>query len=521
MPHHFECEIKLVPPTPADLLRVPDLARRLGARVGNRRLERCTDYYLETEDFWFYRAGLGLRLRVDADGRGRLALKSAGPAEEVVHRRIEIEENLRDAPRALRSRRVPGRRIAYWVGAVAGPLRVRPVLVLEQTRLAFDVRLPARASAVVSCDAVRVPSRSGALRLREVEIERTGGAMEAVERFARRMQRRTRWTFEPRSKLQRAAELAGLRVPTLDDPKARPVGADDRWIDAAWKTFARQIRRFLWHEPGVRAGLEPVALHDMRVAARRFRAALSVFRRCLPPAAAAALQRDLQTTARAIGEVRDLDVSIESVRGEIRHAPPAVREILRAMLPPLAARRRLARRRMLAAFGHPRHRSLVRRMTALAAARPPDDPPGRRARRPVGKIAHSVLDRRADKVARALEDREAGDADDLHRIRILLKKFRYALEFVAPLYGRAARRVVRKIADTQDLLGAHHDETVLIATLHRARETAGPRAPDFDVLLASHRRRQRRLERACERALAEWADGGLDRTLRRLRRAAG
>ena len=160
-------------------------------------------------------------------------------------------------------------------------------------------------------------------------------------------------------------------------------------------------------------------------------------------------------------------------------------------------------------------------MAALAAARPPDDPPGRRAGRPVAKVAGAVLDRRADKVAQALADREAGDAEDLHRIRILLKKFRYALEFVAPLYGRAARRVVRKIADTQDLLGAHHDETVLIAALHRARENAGPRAAEFDTLLTRHRRRQRRLERACERALEDWTDGGLDRTLRRLRRAAG
>lgn len=518
--HHEEFEVKLVPPAAANLLRVPALAQALGAKIEGRRLTRCDDVYLETADFWFLRAGLGLRIRIDEDGRGRLALKSAAPPVGIVHRRVELEENVREPRAALRSGRVPGRRIARWIEGVGGRLTVRPLLTLRQTRLACDVRLPGGASAVISSDAVRLTNRTRGLIFHEVEIEHVRGPKDEVVRFAQRLRRRTRWAVERRSKLERAAELAGLRPPTRDDPGAKAVDRSDRWIDAAWKVLIRQGRRFLWHEAGVRVGLDPVPLHDMRVAARRFRAALSVFRRCLPPRALAAFDRDLRTIASAIGAVRDLDVAIAAMRNEIRRAPPSVRDILSEVLGGMSASRLRARRRMLAAFALPRHRALVRRLSAFIASRPPEEAPCRRAGRSAGKVGGGVLEKRAAKVVQALEAMQPGDAEDLHRLRILLKKFRYALEFVAPIHGKTARRVIRSLAATQDRLGAHHDETVLIATLQRARESSGPRASEFDLLLARHRRRQRLLERACDRALADWKGDGMDRVLRRLRRAA-
>ncbi len=55
------------------------------------------------------------------------------------------------------------------------------------------------------------------------------------------------------------------------------------------------------------------AVHDMRVASRRLRAALAVFGPCLPNEAQT-WRREIRRLTRSLGMARDLDVQIEFVR---------------------------------------------------------------------------------------------------------------------------------------------------------------------------------------------------------------
>src|SRR5215212_10108639 len=71
----------------------------------------------------------------------------------------------------------------------------------------------------------------------------------------------------------------------------------------------------LAHEPGVRLGEDPEELHDMRVATRRLRAALKLYKEVLPKRAER-YERDLRHFAGSLGEVRDLDVHLERLAGE-------------------------------------------------------------------------------------------------------------------------------------------------------------------------------------------------------------
>ena len=58
----------------------------------------------------------------------------------------------------------------------------------------------------------------------------------------------------------------------------------------------------------------------------------------------------------------------------------------------------------------------------------------------------------------------AASADGLHRLRLAVKRLRCELEFVAPIQASAARQT-RRLTRLQDLLGAHHDAQVGVATL--------------------------------------------------------
>jgi CHAD domain-containing protein len=88
------------------------------------------------------------------------------------------------------------------------------------------------------------------------------------------------------------------------------------------------------------ADIEP--LHDMRVATRRLRAALEVFRPCLPRKRHRAVLKQVKALADALGERRDRDVSIEFLRGFLDGAPAADRGRLEILLARLGEEQRVA-----------------------------------------------------------------------------------------------------------------------------------------------------------------------------------
>ena len=84
---------------------------------------------------------------------------------------------------------------------------------------------------------------------------------------------------------------------------------------------------------------------------------------------------------------------------------------------------------------------------------------------------------------------------ELHRIRILAKRARYAAEAVAPVVG-AATAFARAAAKLQTVLGEHQDSVTAQAWLRSAKVT-GRRAFVAGELIA--------LERiAAEKARSEW-----------------
>jgi CHAD domain-containing protein len=71
--------------------------------------------------------------------------------------------------------------------------------------------------------------------------------------------------------------------------------------------------------------------------------------------------------------------------------------------------------------------------------------------------------RKARRLARAIT--EASPPEAYHALRIRLKRLRYAVEFLAPLYGRPARALIRRVVALQDLLGRHQDACTAVAHL--------------------------------------------------------
>jgi CHAD domain-containing protein len=72
------------------------------------------------------------------------------------------------------------------------------------------------------------------------------------------------------------------------------------------------------HSQGVLDTVDIERVHAMRVATRRLRAALEIFRPCFPRSSYKAVLKEVKALADALGERRDLDVAIETLEAIAR-----------------------------------------------------------------------------------------------------------------------------------------------------------------------------------------------------------
>lgn len=236
--------------------------------------------------------------------------------------------------------------------------------------------------------------------------------------------------------------------------------------------------------PATRDG-DATSLHRARVATRRLRAALPLVG---SSGKADKLVRAVQRLTRALGPIRELDVSLAilaelEARGE---APAPAIDRLRASILEEREQLQAALRDRLTGFNFDKLRK-----RAIALARKGDvTRKAHQSKAPA--VARQRAARRARRLAAAMEN-AAGLylPDRLHEVRIAVKKLRYTLE-LASSAGNAAR--LRTLKKAQDLLGRMHDLEMLIAKTRAIQSSPGAStlrvSSDLDRLV-------RRLETEC------------------------
>jgi triphosphatase len=233
-------------------------------------------------------------------------------------------------------------------------------------------------------------------------------------------------------------------------------------------------------------------VHQMRVGLRRLRAAISIFKDLLPGSETEAVKSELEWLTEQLGPARDFNVLLEQRVNKERRVPPIGGEI-DLLESDLQARRDAGLQKAKAAVDGDRYRALGLR-TALLVTNgewsKSAEPLAIACReRPVVEFAAEILDKRAKKISKKVEDVEGLDARQRHKLRIAVKKVRYACEFFAGLFDSRKQTNVRKrlagiLKSLQGSLGTLNDIEV-----HKR----------LAVTLAHHRKRSRK---QAEKALA-------------------
>jgi CHAD domain-containing protein len=461
------------------LATLPTLAVEAGDRGTVTALaktpRRLVDSYVDTDDWRIARAGFVVRTR----RRGRhdeVTLKDTRPAEgSGLRQRLEVTEVLPDGGvTALSSTGPVGRRLR----AIAGSRRLHEVLQVRTRRRPFGLRVGGIDAAEVALDDTVIVVGNGQrpMQLRRVEVEVRPEWLQALEPMVEQL--RVSCGLQPArlSKFEAGLLAAGQEIPGSPDLGPTEVTSSSTMGEVAYAVLRRQLAVVRDKEPGTRLGEDPEDLHDMRVATRRMRAALSLFAEVLP-VRSQVFREELGWLGRLLGAVRDLDVQLESL-SEMASATagwstglrPDDHDPLAELAALLERERDIARTDMLAGLDSVRWERLAKGLAVMV-----QQGPARRslaARVPAVIGMPDLVVARHDAVAKAgKRAKRSGAVPDFHRLRIRCKRLRYALEFGADVYGGRTARFVRQLTVLQDELG--HMQDAEVASLRLAELATG------------------------------------------------
>jgi CHAD domain-containing protein len=219
------------------------------------------------------------------------------------------------------------------------------------------------------------------------------------------------------------------------------------------------------HEGGTRAGEDIEALHDMRVASRRLREALEIFQFCFPPKVYDRLYERTRRVTRALGHARNADVAVAYFSGLLPDSRDLLEQVaLQDILRRLAKQQKRQRAAMQRELDKLTPSALPSRFEKAFDMPAQNSPTRLRGPRTVLTLARRLFAQRLREVfachrAVAGED----DVEGLHKLRIAVKKLRYAIETLDFAAGENAKENLRFFKKLQTVLGDLHDCDVFIA----------------------------------------------------------
>ncbi|MDK2890705.1 MAG: hypothetical protein PWR21_1337 [Methanoculleus sp.] len=272
-----------------------------------------------------------------------------------------------------------------------------------------------------------------------------------------------------------------------------------RYISGLLKSFSAEIE-------GVRAADDIESVHRMRVASRRIRAALPLFRDCFSGKEYRFWNKEVRAITRALGAARDADVQIEfllSIIGNVGErdsatrngaelpqeitvaAEPATRDLLlglECLLVRLQQKRARLQPEVIAGIDRLESTGVVGVMEdTLAGYLERERFQNTDVRSPAAYVhAFSHITQQIDEVFRfepfiAMPDRTG----EHHAMRIAVKRLRYTMEVFRDLYDCGIKEPLTPVKHLQDVLGELHDCDVWLGCLPEFLDSEKERQQEY------------------------------------------
>jgi len=268
----------------------------------------------------------------------------------------------------------------------------------------------------------------------------------------------------------------------------------DVQLDPAMRSdqAAKVILRFLFGVMRANAAvfekdLDTEILHDLRVAVRRTRSALTQIKNVFPARATERFKKEFAYAGKLSNALRDLDVYLLKQDGYKAMLPDALRNEIDPLFTHLRKKRTQAFQRVMRGLKSERYGRIMRDWEAFLAKPLPDSATSPNAKLPVIELACRRIDKKFGKILKTGGKILSNSADEkLHALRIECKKLRYLMEFFASLFPRKKMdALIGQLKTLQDNLGDYNDLCVQQKYLLKiAAELPGDRQHQKKTLMA-------------------------------------
>ncbi|MEZ5597608.1 MAG: CHAD domain-containing protein [Pseudomonadales bacterium] len=447
-------------------------------------VEYVDDCYVDSAKRELLAAGLGCRIRQVEPSRGQrrwsLECKALAHGGESVKHRQETSQPLAGPVSLLELPSGPVRKVLD--ATLTTPPEV--LLSLRNRRQHYHATIDESHEFDVCVDAVSVrDAADGELAVfHELEIEFLRGDPAALETLVRNLSTACSLTISRLGKLERGLWLTGaraaLRVAWAPGQPAWPLLVEE---------LAQDLRMIGMSRDVALEAMDPEGVHLLRTNVRRLRTALAIAEPWL-------VEEELQFTkafralAGALGELRDSEVFRGQTQELLQRLPAVKARVAEQVVGLLDAAHMAAGRQAQAVLAAPSTDILFRRFADFLERREDSRP-----ELTVADLMRPQLLRRARAIRKFLRRRGRRlTDDDLHRLRILVKHLRYALEIFAPALEGRALRLAATLRRLQDRLGAHQDACVAVARTGQLAQQVpmGPHARELLVLLGRMQRQR-------------------------------
>lgn len=504
---------------------IPDLTRfqaelaqlaTAGAPVPPARQQ--LELYLDTPDLYLLRHGYTLYVTPQAE-TWQVVLTDQ---QHLLRGKLIDKERVRltgDAPvatlkEAYRPQRWP-KALADLGATLAPHPKLMPLLLLQRNSTTWAIDAPPRAGAV-TVDTVTIyqgdrdefwpdVAERPLAQLTEATFMPRRGKAKQVQAQLPTVAPFAELTPVAASTLHRALTLLS-GYPLASTAEAAGVQSTMPVAEACRLLLHTQLIAMVENEAGVRLSHEMEYVHEMRVAIRRARAALKLYGKFFKLKATRALRKALRTTARQLGQVRDLDVALAKAKrkgdGQDRR-----KKVQAQLLAEWQTQRAVAYDALLSWLDSRAYSTFVADFydfcttSGLGAkvhhAGVGEAPPPTQVRH----VMPSLLMARFEQVRTyegLVRTEETVDYATVHALRIDCKYLRYSLEFVRHLLGAEGEMLIDRLKTLQDLLGDLNDAVVAKEMMAHHADQLGSAA------LARHQAVIDELSKAVPTALADF-----------------
>jgi inorganic triphosphatase YgiF len=452
-----EIELRFAVP-PGELSRMGRKFVPEGFVAGRPATRLLRSLYYDTPGGDFAKAGFTLRVR--KLGRVYIQTVKSESTGALASERGEYESRLPSSSPDIAG--IPDAEVRERLAALAAHGALEAMIETDIRRTTRILTTPAGDRIELAADKGTIRTRAGGpvLDVNEVELELKQGSVRALYDAARALSRTNAITLALESKSARGLRAREGRAVATHKAGRAALPRDGTAEEAFAATLTHCLRHIGRNAQAVAEARDPEGVHQIRVGLRRLRAALGAFGESFRVAALEDLRNRAKLLADVFGETRDLDVFERDLLGPVAEA--FTHDGMADLRLRLDAMRQLSWDRTVAVARSHDFTGFLIDLAAAVESRVwrEDASPEMREDfvRPARGLACESLDKALKRACKRARRLASLDVHQRHRLRIALKKLRYAAEFFAALFdAKPVAGYLRRLSKLQDLFGALND----------------------------------------------------------------